>query len=515
MHTLIRTAASAWTCLAVAAASAASAQPEPITYALSFPDPASHTARVEMTFPTDGADAVELMMPVWSPGFYRVENYAEKVTSLTAVAPSGVPLTVDKPRANRWRVAAGGGPRVTVTYTLTCEGRFVTTNWVGPDAMVLNGPATFITPVQALAAARDVRITLPPPWPRVATSLPPAPGGDPLHYTAPDYDTLVDAPIIAGALEVHDFEVGGVRHALVDLGAGEGWDGREAAARIQAVVQQNLSLWGSLPFREYLFLNVFRPGGGGLEHRDSTLLTASTTRAPKPSLGWLKFVSHEYFHAFNVKRLRPVELGPFDYEKPPTTSNLWIAEGWTTYYGDLLVDRSPLGSPEDFLDGMSGHIREVQTTPGRLVQTLADASAKVWTSSTSGVGGNKDTTVSYYAKGAVAAFLLDAKIRRASRNARSLDDVIRLTYARYSGAKGYTTAEFEAAASEAAGIDLAAWFADVVRSTKELDYTEMLDWYGLQFTPPAEGREPDWKLLPRPDATDEQKHNLRRLLGRE
>ena len=129
------------------------------------------------------------------------------------------------------------------------------------------------------------------------------------------------------------------------------WDGEHAAQELEKLVRENRRFWGFLPFKRYLFLNVFRQGGGGLEHKNSTLLTASPPRAAYPARNfrWLSFVSHEYFHAFNVKRLRPVELGPFDYEHPPKTSGLWISEGLTTYFGDLIVVRAGLGTPQDFL----------------------------------------------------------------------------------------------------------------------------------------------------------------------
>ena len=150
---------------------------------------------------------------------------------------------------------------------------------------------------------------------------------------------------------MHEFLVDGSKHMLVDVGTQGQWDGKLAAQEIEKLVQENRRLWGFLPFKRYLFLNVFRQGGGGLEHKNSTLLTASPPRAAYPARNfrWLSFVSHEYFHAFNVKRLRPIELGPFDYEHPPNTSGLWISEGFTSYYGDLIVVRAGLGTTQDFL----------------------------------------------------------------------------------------------------------------------------------------------------------------------
>jgi predicted metalloprotease with PDZ domain len=263
-----------------------------------------------------------------------------------------------------------------------------------------------------------------------------------------------------------------------------------------------------LPFRTYAFLLVFRPGGGGLEHRNSMLATtqAASTQTPAAYSRWLNFISHEYAHAFNVKRLRPIELGPFDYEHEVRTSGLWISEGFTTYFGNLAVTRAGLTSGSDFLAAVSAQIGQLQAAPGRLRQTLEQSSLDVWTSEgVSGVNTNAATSVSYYTKGAIVGFLLDAKIRRASGGGRSLDDVMRLALKRYGGERGFTAEEFRRTASEVAGVDLTAWFASATASTDELDYEDALDWYGLRFAPGA------WTLEARPDATGGQRARLASL----
>jgi len=266
------------------------------------------------------------------------------------------------------------------------------------------------------------------------------------------------------------------------------------------------AMWGSLPFTRYLFLNVFRDGGGGLEHRTSALLTANAARAVTPAgyHRWLGFVGHEYFHAFNAKRLRPIELGPFDYDNPPRTTSLWESEGFTEYYAALMLARSGLSTPDQFLGAIGSWIDQLQKSPGRLAQTLEQSSAGVWNNSTSGVNPNA-TTVSYYVKGAIVAFLLDARIRHASNGARSLDDVMRVAYRRYGGERGYTPAQFRATASEVARTNLDEWFRKAVASTEELDYSEALDWFGLALR--------DGTLAAHPDATAAQRDHLAALIA--
>jgi predicted metalloprotease with PDZ domain len=205
-------------------------------------------------------------------------------------------------------------------------------------------------------------------------------------------------------------------------------------------------------------------------------------------LRWLGLVSHEYFHTWNVKRLRPLELGPFDYDNEVYTTGLWIAEGFTSYYGAVLRQRAGLTGRDQLLDDVGRQIESLQTTPGRLEHPLAMSSYDAWIKAYRDDENSPNTTISYYTKGAVVAFLLDARIRAATRGARSLDDVMRLAYRRHGGTKGFTAEEFRACASEVAGADLGPWLSAAVDTTQDLDYSSALDWFGLRFKPAGEAR---------------------------
>lgn len=489
---------------------------DPVVYTLRAPAPESHLAEIEARIPTDGRSVVDLMMPVWSPGYYGLGDFARHVQEFAARGPDGQELAVEKPKPNHWLVTTGGAPVIVVSYRLLCRSGFVTGNWVSAEFAIFNGPSTFITLDGKAARPHEVHLELPPAWKQSITSLDGAPDGRPHHYRGPDYDVFIDSPIVAGTISVHEFESGGAIHVLADFGDLGAWDGAAAAGLLRPIVEEHRRfLGGTLPFERYVFLNAFRGGGGGLEHLDSSLLSsARNPTAATPDLRWLKFVSHEYFHAFNVKRLRPVELGPYDYERLPRTPSLWISEGLTTYYGDLAVARSGVGGADDFLAGLSSHIRALQTSPGRLVQTLEEASLSAGVSSRSGVGGNRGKTISYYDKGPVVGFLLDAKIRRATDGRRSLDDGMRLAIARYSGARGFTPEEFQATMREVAGVDLSAFFASTLASTDELDYGEALDWFGLRFGDPG-SKDPSraWALEADPEATEVQRSRRAGLLA--
>ena len=346
------------------------------------------------------------------------------------------------------------------------------------------------------------------------TALDAAPDGLPNHFRADDYDTLADSPIVAGKLFVREFEVEGSRHYVVDAGDVGKWDGARAAQDLERIVRQNHRFWCLLPFKRYVFLNVFRQGGGGLEHKSSTLLTSSPggDASTKGYASWLTFVCHEYIHAFNVKRLRPAELDTFDYEKPPRTASLWVSEGLTCYYDEILTARAGLRSSEDVLAGLSSKIQRLQKSPGRLVQSLERASLEVWGTPTSGLPRDDSVdTVSYYVKGPIVGFLLDAKIQQATGGRKSLDDVMRLAYQRYSGEHGFTPEQFQMTTEEVAGVDLKGWFHRAVSSTEELDYSEALEWYGLQLGPKDDAARM-WQLETRPDSTVTQRACWRKLV---
>jgi predicted metalloprotease with PDZ domain len=376
---------------------------------------------------------------------------------------------------------------------------------VTETSAVIIGPATYVTLAEPSGTPRraEVQLDLPAGWKGSMTSLDAAPERAPNRYTAPNYDVLADSPILAGAdLTTTAFSVGGIAHTWTYLGHAE-WRGDQAVQMLTPLIQEHLRFWRRLPYKKYAFLNIVNDGrgGSGVEHLNSVAITTAGKEPATPEARFREaaFLSHEYFHAMNVKRLRPVELGPFDYEHPPVTTGLWVAEGLTSYFGDLLAERSGVGTPADYLAFESKHITDLQTKqPGRLVQTLEQASAQMFERIAA------DKRVDYYVKGPVAGLVLDAHIRHLTNDRKSLDDVMRLEYQRWSGAHGYTADQFNQTVSDAAGVDVHDLLHKLIATTAEVDYTEMLDWFGLQFAPSAEPAAA-WTLQVRPDATPDQK----------
>ncbi len=483
-----------------------------VHYDLRVVDAAAQLAEVRATFPAAGKTELELFLPVWSPGFYRVENYHEQLEGFTATA-GGKACAVTQPRSNRWRMATGGADAVTVTYRLHCKRGSVTHNQIADGFAVFCGPATFVGEVGALAREHTVAVQLPAGWPQVACGLPTRAGQEHL-YVARDYDWLLDSPIVLGTIAVTAFDVLGARHEWAAFGTPGSWDSGLLVQKLQPVAAELCRTFGAVPFPRYVFLAGFRSANGGLEHLDSTLLSVDPRQRPDDP-GFLSFVAHEYAHAFNVKRLRPIGLGPFDYENPPATPSLWISEGLTTWFGDLALVRAGAIPRERWLELVSGHVRSLQGAAGRKVQTLADASLSVWKGTVSGTGGDPRKTISYYVKGPVVGFVLEARLRTASGGAHGLDEVMRRCYARWSGEQGFTPEQFEAVAAEVAGSGQQAFFDRALRSCDELDYAEALACFGLAFAKVADEapRGERWRLEVDAAAGADAQQRLRALLA--
>ncbi len=470
-------------CTVVTAVPAGAQALEPIRYTLRFPAPHTHYVEVEAAIPTAGRAEVEVYMATWTPGSYLIREYERQVEAVTASVGTK-PTAVVKSTKNRWKITTGGAPNVTLRYKVYSREMTVRNNWVETAFAMLNGAPTFITLVERAARPHDVRVELPAAWKRVETALEPV-SGSPNTFRAADFDTLVDSPIIIGNPVTREFTVDNKRHTVVFEGDTSMIDADKVVADVQKIVNAGKAVMGSLPYPHYHFMTMVTEASGALEHKNSYLGMTNrfATRTRGAYLSFIGTLAHEYFHNWNVKRLRPVELGPFDYENENYVKTLWVAEGFTDYYADILNKRAGIETKDEYLNALSNQIEQVQTIPGRLVTPVAMASFDTWIKQYRPDENMANMSINYYPKGAVIAFLLDAKIRKATNGARSLDTGMQWAMQRYSGEKGYTPEQFYAVMSEAAGTDLKGWFAQVAESTNELDYTEALDYFGLRFRP--------------------------------
>ena len=484
----------------------------PYRYFVDLTQSKNHYINVTIEVDATG-DTTELMMAVWTPGSYLVREYSKHLDQFKATSETGAPLKSRKVRKNRWLIDNAESKTVVVSYRLYCNQLSVRTNFAGNEYAVLNGAPTFLTVVDQLDHPHEVTLKLPKVWSRSATSLLPA--GDRAHqYLAATFDELVDSPIVAGNVQVYPFDVKGVPHQLVNIGEAGYWDGAKAAADLKKVVIAHQKMWKEVPYDRYLFLNVIGAGGGGLEHDNCTLVMTSrwSFRDESRYLRWLSLCSHEFFHTWNVRRLRPEPLVKYDYENEVYTDGLWIAEGITSYYEDLALVRAGLMDKQEFMSAMNRNIASVYRSEGRKVQSLRDSSFDSWIKFYRPDENSSNTSVSYYSKGAVVAFLLDAKIRKLTKNRKSLDDLMRHMYKQHSKT-GFTRDDFRAAAGKIADADLNPWFERAIDSTEELEYDESLTFLGVTIPSAVKPKEDESKKESKtaePDEDGDKKNNSKK-----
>ncbi len=461
---------------------------EPLRYRVSFEGRKNHYLEVEAVIPCDERATLELMQPVWTPGSYQIRDFSRHIEAVAAATLDGTPVAIDKSAKNRWRITGATTSSIAVRYRVYCRDMSVQGNWVDGEFAILNGAATFLTLLDGLERRHEVTLDLPAEWKHALCSLPTAEKEGRERILAADYHALVDSPIYAGNAEPRTFVADGREHVFLHHGGGAVWDGAGSLEDLRRLVETQVAFWNGAPYERYVFFNMVVEGSGGLEHMASTVMMTSrwNFRDRKKYIGWLGLASHEFFHTWNVKRLRPAELNSFDYEREVYTKCLWIAEGLTSYYDDLLLRRAGLISHKEYLEALSKQIENLQTTPGRLTQPLEQSSFDTWIKHYRKDENSPNSAISYYVKGAVVGFLLDAKVRRATQGEKSLDDVIRLLYSRYSGDRGYTSADFRVAVEEVAGADLNGWLTPALEGTSELDYSDALDWFGLRFLEASE-----------------------------
>jgi len=358
----------------------------------------------------------------------------------------------------------------------------VRTNWVEKDFAFLTGAATFLTCSEMMGNPHIVRLDALPHWPNVATSLPTSNPRDPWTRVAENFDQLVDSPILLGSIDIKSFQVGDATHHLATLGGEAFWDTATAAKDVAKIVETEQSFWKEIPYKEYWFLNLATEAGGGLEHDNSCVLMTSrwAQRQKSKYTDWLGLVSHEFFHAWNVRRLRPKVLKEYDYNNEQYFQELWIAEGLTSYYDDLLLTRSGLCKPKEYLDRISKDIAAVQNAPGRLTQSLTESSFDSWIKFYRPDENANNSRINYYLKGALVGMLLDAEIRAKTKSQKSLDDVMRLLWESHRDS-GYTNEDFSNVVTQVAGQSYADWLDRMLNTTEELDFATLMEFFGLEW----------------------------------
>jgi predicted metalloprotease with PDZ domain len=458
-------------------------QPE-ISFTVSMPKPYTHLLEVEMRVRnTNGLPAqTKLMMPVWTPGSYLIREYAKNVQDFSVRTPDSKNLAWTKVNKDTWQVETGGQKEMVATYRVYCNEFSVRTNEVNDGHAFWNNGALLMYPEGQLAVPSTVRVIPFANW-KVATGLPAVKGkADTFH--AENFDILYDSPFEVSNFKTIAFEVNGVPHRIVIDGEGN-YDPERVRNDVKKIVETEAAMMGEIPYHDYTFiLHLRTSGGGGLEHLNSTaLIFRRFGFSPEQSYhGFLSLVAHEFFHLWNVKRIRPDALGPFDYTQENYTRLLWVAEGITEYYADLNVRRAGLISDKEYLTEIANRIKGIQQTPGRLEMSVEEASFDAWIKYYRPDENSVNSQISYYDKGAMLGMLLDLEIRKGSGGAKSLDDVMRYLYNEfYKKNRNYTPEDVERAAEQMAGSSLQSFFDRYVHGREELDYNSALGAAGLRL----------------------------------
>lgn len=463
--------------------SAQAASEYSVEHRVDFKQRQSQYLTIRAVFPANGEET-ELFIPAWAPGSYLIRDFAAQVENLEVSGSSGRALQARKTSKNRWLIDTTGETHFAVTYDVWAGMLNVSTSWVEPAVALLNGSSIFMYTSSSRQLPQWLRLDLPEDWRNVHTTL--DPGDRPNSFVAKNFDELVDSPILAGNTQSHDFSVDEQEYSLVLATPNPFWDGDKSKDDVAKIVATQQAFWQENPFnKKYLFMNLFMGPFGGLEHDNSTVLMIDplAMRDREQYIRWLGLVSHEFFHAWNVRRMRPAGLATYDYDREMYTRELWLAEGLSSYYDNLLLLRAGLISVAEYLDLLAAEIRNYETTPGREVRSAEMASFDTWIKQYKQDENSVNSTVSYYRKGALIGFVTDMAIRRETKGDASLDTVMRRLYQRYSSPErgGYPPGAFEDTVEETAGPGVRAMVDNMLRTTGDPDVDQALAWYGLQL----------------------------------
>lgn len=458
-----------------------SSSPE-ISYTVSMTRPWTHLIEVEMHVRWQQMpQQLELKMPVWTPGSYLIREYARHVQDFSAKNAAGSPLKWQKISKNTWQIDSAGATEVVASYRVYANELTVRTNELTDEHGFWNNAATLMFPKDQLKAPSTVTVNPYSKW-KIATGLPKV-AGRTNAFRAENYDVLYDSPFEVSDFKEVDFTVEGKPHRIIFSGDGN-YDMQKTAADVAKIVEQAYKIFGEFGYSDYTFIVNLR-GGGGLEHLNSTALQYDRFGF-KPESRYKNFLglaAHEYFHNFNVKRIRPDALGPFDYENENYTKLLWVAEGGTEYYANLLLRRAGLISDKEYLESKADSIGQLMTQPGRFETSLEEASFDAWIKYYRQDENAVNNQISYYDKGEIVNMLLDLTIRGDSNGAKSLDDVMRYLYNEYfKKSRNYTPEDFQKAAELMAGRSLDDFFSKYVRGEVDPDYTAIFSNIGLRLS---------------------------------
>jgi predicted metalloprotease with PDZ domain len=460
-----------------------------ISYSLSMPHPETHYFQVKMTIRALTEDTLRVKMPVWAPGSYLIREFPANVNRVYAKNEKKQNLPVNKITKNAWQIILSGAKEVELSYDVYAFELSVRTSYLDLEHGYINGTSIFMYLDGAKEKSGTLSVFPYEKFTKISTALPVknegiVNDGNSKQFVFKDYDQLVDCPIEIGNQTVFDFTAAGVRHTVAIFGEGN-FEIEKLKVDMAKIVEEESRVFGENPNKEYLFIvhNVSE-GGGGLEHKNSTTLSVNRdTYDEKNYIHFLDVMAHEYFHLWNVKRLRPIALGPFNYGAENYTHSLWFSEGFTSYYADLFLRRAGFYTDEQFTNKLISGINYIENTIGSKIQPVADASFDAWIKSYRPNENSGNTTVSYYTKGRVLGAVFDAMIIAKYNGEKCLDDFMKMMYEKYALSlnRGFTDKELEDEFSKFIGEDIHPFFDRFIYDTKTIDYSMIFEKIGFDI----------------------------------
>lgn len=455
-----------------------SAQRDTLYYEVSMENPHQSRYQVKLNYKVEPGQNIDLSMPAWSPGHWQILDFGNTIDEWSVFDDNGKPLPFEKIGLNTWRISTGSSREIRITYEAKSGYNFVTTGYLFRDYGYIKPAAVFMYPAEDTAHPVSLIINPYPGWKDIVTGLESS-QNNPYSFKIENIDVLYENPILIGNVDKYpSFKVRNTEFNFkgIDLGI---HDDFEIMKDLKKVVEEVDKIFGEIPFERYDFIGTGR-GRGSTDHLNSSVVSFDqyiVSGWGKPRV--MSYLTHNYFHAFNGKRIRPADLIKFDYSKPDRTNLLWMTEGWTAYYEKVLINRAGILSGNELLEVFSNTIYYLQGNKGRLNQTLDEASANTWEDMLV-MTGNKN--VSYYEKGPLVALLLDIAIRNETQNNKSLDDVMSMLYNKFykEGDGGYTKEDLVNVCEEIAGVDLSDIF-QYTSTTVEMDYKKYFDRAGLDM----------------------------------
>jgi predicted metalloprotease with PDZ domain len=454
-----------------------------LCYTVAMPRPETHLFEVKLTINHWAADVLDLKFPVWTPGSYLVREYVRHLQGFSATDATGRLLDWAKVSKNHWQVQTLDRASLTICYRIFANELTVRTNHLDLTHGYFNPAAMFFRVLGHENSAIALIIVPPHPTWQVSTPLKVI-SEHPNTFIAYTFDELVDSPFEIGTHNLYDFEVLGKPHQFAIWGQGN-LNVERVLTDTQKIIEVEAELFGGLPYDSYLFLlHLTANAYGGLEHKAACSLIYSrfSLRNEEGYAKFMSLVAHEFFHLWNVKRIRPKGLEVFNYDRENYTDSLWFCEGTTSFYDLVIPFRAGLYDAQGYLKKVSEAITQLQTTPGRKVQPLSESSFDAWIKLYRPDANSKNAQISYYLKGELVSFLLDLLIRTQSNNTRSLDDVMRQMWQQFGQPEiGFTREQLKSVFESVAGMDLTPFWADYIDGTAELPFSEMLAPFGLEL----------------------------------